>query len=385
MFFEDHDDARTRSLVGGGRFLVLYRLYADNEQAARERAEDICTEQTVEFPVPLLPPGAILSEVRGRLENLEKEREGQYLASVSFADETAAGEFTQFLDVIFGNISIKPGIQVVRIHPGRGVRSFLRGPRFGVKGIRALLGVPRRPLLFTALKPMGLSSSEMARLAAQFVEGGVDIVKDDHGLTNQVFAPFEERVALCAAAVRESAAKLGRKALYVPNVTAPASQLPERVQRARELGAGGLLVSPGLTGLDAVREISERTEGELPIFTHPAFLGSYALTRQGIAADLLFGTFMRMAGADATIFPNCGGRFPLSKEDCLGIAAACRENPENFEPIFPAPAGGMELGNIDDMRRTYGDDMLVLVGGGLFTCGGDLVENCRRFRAALER
>jgi len=383
MFFEEYNDARTAALIGGGRFSVVYRLYAD-EDAARGMAEDICVEQTTEFPVRLSPPGVIRQELTGRVEGFEKERDGQYLAAISFADEIVSGEFTQFLNVIFGNVSIKQGIQVTRVHPSEAIFATLSGPRFGVAGIRRVVGVSHRPLLFTALKPMGLSAADMARLAGLFVEGGVDIVKDDHGLTNQVFAPFEGHVARCAAAVREANARFGRRAIYVPNVTAPTGQVVERALRARELGAGGLLVTPGLVGFDAIHALAI-PEIDLPLFAHPAFIGSYAINSQGIASRVLFGTLMRMAGVDATIFPNYGGRFPLTKEECLGIAEACKEDLGRFRPIFPAPAGGMELANIGGMTCAYGNDMLALVGGGLFSCGNNLVANCRRFVAEVER
>jgi ribulose-bisphosphate carboxylase large chain len=338
----------------------------------------------VEFPVRLLPPGAIPQDLTGRIEEFEKEGDDRYLATLSYADEIASGEFTQFLNVVFGNVSIKRGIQVARIRPSEAVLASVSGPRHGIDGIREIVGVFDRPLLFTALKPMGLSAADMANLAKQFVEGGVDIIKDDHGLTDQVFAPFEERVALCSAAVGDANAKSGRKSIYVPNVTAPAGQVQARARRAKELGAGGILITPGLVGLDTMRELAASQIG-LPIFAHPAFIGTYAINSQGIASGALFGTLMRMAGADVVIFPNYGGRFPLSKEECLSIARAGQESLGLLKPVFPAPAGGMELANIEEMVSTYGLDMLALVGGGLFTCGGDLTENCRRFLAALRR
>jgi ribulose-bisphosphate carboxylase large chain len=150
MFFVTYDDARTRGKIGGKRFSVAYRLYGD-EKAARGMAEDICAEQTVEFPVRLLPPGAIPKDLAGRVEKFEKEDGGRYLVTVSFAEETASGEFTQFLNVVFGNVSLKRGIQVARICPDGAVPAFLPGPRHGVGGIRELVGVFGRPLLFTAL------------------------------------------------------------------------------------------------------------------------------------------------------------------------------------------------------------------------------------------
>jgi len=383
MFFDDFENSRLENQLSGNRFSVVYRLSGD-EKTAWDKAADICAEQSVEFPCRLLPPGVIPEKIVGHIENFQQENEESWLATIHFAEEIAAGEFTQFLNVLFGNISIKQGIQVAAVHPSAGILAKLPGPRFGIEGIRAIVGVPNHPPLFTALKPMGLSAQNLANLATRFVEGGIDIIKDDHGLSDQIFAPFEERVRLCAEAVHAANAKFGRKAIYVPNITAPFEELLDRAWQAKEFGAGGIMVSPGLTGLDALRMLAKKEIG-LPIFAHPAFIGSYVMSPvQGICCGVLFGTLMRLAGADATIFPNYGGRFPLSVDDCLGIVTACKEPLGSMRPIFPSPAGGMELKNIREMVDRYGNDMLVLVGSGLFGCGPNLLENCRRFLEVLD-
>ena len=67
----------------------------------------------------------------------------------------------------------------------------------------------------------------------------------------------------------------------------------------------------------------------------------------------------------ATIFPNFGGRFSFSREDCLAIAEAARQPLGSLKPIFPAPAGGMSVGRVADMVALYGVDTVLLVGGDL--------------------
>ncbi|MDR1271359.1 MAG: hypothetical protein LBK82_17770 [Planctomycetaceae bacterium] len=383
MFFEDFDPIRLENQLSGNRFRVIYRLSGD-EAAARNRAADICAEQTVEFPVHLLPSGVIREKIVGCIEQFERQNETSWLATISYADEIAAGEFTQFLNIIFGNISIKQEIQVVAIQPSREILEGLSGPRFGIAGIRQLVYIPKRPPLFTALKPMGLSAQNLAHLAEQFAEGGIDIIKDDHGLSDQCFAPFEERVSRCADAVRKVNTRTGRKTIYVPNITSPIDLFFDRAVRAKELGAGGLMVTPGLVGWDALRRLAQMQLG-LPIIAHPAFIGSYAINPQGISCRVLFGTLMRLAGADATIFPNYGGRFPLSQEDCREIVTASREKLGTMPAIFPCPAGGMELKNIRGMVQNYGNDMLVLIGSGLFSHSENLIENCRTFLEEIEQ
>lgn len=371
--------------ISGNRFSVLYRLDGDEGQA-RGRAQDICLEQTVEIPETLVPDGIIRDHVLGRIEALERRPGGGYSAHISYAVEVAGAGLTQLLNVVFGNISIKTGIRVQLLDlPGAMLRSF-RGPRFGRRGLRECLAVATRPLLCTALKPLGLSSDGLARLAYQFALGGIDIIKDDHGLADQSFAPFRERVERCAESVARANRETGGRSIYVPNVTAGFDEIGARARYAKKHGAGGFLIAPGLTGLDAMRRLADDDGLALPILTHPAFQGTYVLDpSSGMSHQLLFGQLPRLAGADATIFPNFGGRFGFSKDECLSIARGTEAEMGSLRPIFPTPGGGMSLDRVQEMLDVYGRDVILLIGGGLMSPGSDLIENCRRFRTLAER
>lgn len=385
MHFQSFDNERLKRQLSGVRFTVVYRVYAQNEEEAKQLCAGICEEQTVEFPTGLLPPGEIPAAVLGRLECLSPGAQGSYQAQISYAQELVGGELTQLLNVVFGNSSIKPGIQVTGIRLTDALLDDFKGPRYGVEGIRERTGVYGRPLLFTALKPLGLSSGDLADIARCCAENGIDVIKDDHGLANQSFAPFRERVSLCAQAVRSANAKTGRRVMYVPNITTSADRLRSHALFAKEQGAGGLMVAPGLVGLDAMKCIAEDDEIGLPVFAHPAFLGSYAVGPYGVHSQVLFGTLMRLAGADVSIFPNFGGRFPLTERECLGIARQGREALGGLRTVFPAPAGGMTFDRIPEMIEKYGNDLMLLIGGGLFRHGPDLAANCRDFLRLAER
>lgn len=361
------------------RFSVVYRI-TGTEPEAYAKARDICLEQTVEFPAELVPPGFIQDSIVGQIEELAADGPASYRATISFAIETAANELTQLLNVIFGNISIKPGYRVEEISLSQPLLSLFKGPRFGKDGLRRLLEVPQRPLLFTALKPMGLGNKELAELAYQFALGGIDIIKDDHGLTNQSFAPFNERVKLCAEAVERANRETGQKCIYVANVTAPHNQVIYRARYAKENGARGLLMAPGLVGFDTMKTVADDNAIGLPIFSHPALLGSYVLSPEhGISHFALFGQMTRLAGADGTIYPNYGGRFSFSREECKSIVKGTTVPMGNLRNIFPCPGGGMSISSIPDMIEVYGSEVIFLVGGGLFKHGPKIVENCRYF------
>jgi ribulose-bisphosphate carboxylase large chain len=379
MFFDDVQNLK----LSGERFSVIYKIFGDREEAY-ETAKGICLEQTVEFPGELVPEGTIRDSIVGHIEFFEAYTDGCFKAVISYAVESAGNEFTQLLNVIFGNSSIKPGIRVESLELPQSLLKNYKGPRFGREGLRKILGVPERPLLFTALKPMGLSSKNLADLAYKFALGGIDIIKDDHGLSNQSFSPFEERLQLCTEAVKNANEKTGNNCIYVPNITAPYKEVKERAKLAKIMGAGGLLISPGLTGLDVMRDIAEDDSIGLPIISHPALQGSYVLGNSGMSQAVLFGTINRLAGADAAIYPNFGGRFSFSSEECKDIADATQMPMGNLKTIFPCPAGGMSLKSIPKSLKLYGNDVIFLIGGGLFKNGPDLIENCHYFKEMVE-
>ncbi len=373
--------------MDGSRFLVRYSLAAPGEEEARAVAFGICVEQTVEFPFDLVRHERIREHIVGRVESLAPAGRGRFAADISYAEETAGMELSQLLNVIFGNTSLKPGIRVESFEPTAALAARFQGPRFGVDGLRGLTrtAAAPRPLICSAVKPMGLSVTELASLASDFAAGGVDLVKDDHGLADQAFSPFRERVAACADAIREANATAGTCCLYAPNVTADGEEeVLRRAVFARDRGAGALVISPGLAGWSSLRRLAASEEARLPVLMHPALLGGFtAAPRSGLAHGVLYGTLARLLGADASIFPSHGGRFPFSRRDCRAIAKGCSEAKCPWRPILPAPGGGITLERMPELIRFYGTDVLFLMGGGLFRHPRGLVAGCRAFRRSV--
>lgn len=370
----------------GARFSVHYRLASANSVEARTVAEGICLEQTVEVPAGLLGGGDQWREVAGRIESLAESGPQRFDVAISYAVETTAGELTQLLNVVFGNSAMQPGIRVLRLDLPGSVLSSFQGPRFGQPGLRDLLAVPNRPLLCTALKPLGLSAPDLAGLAYQLALGGIDIVKEDHGLTNQPFAGFIERVGRCAEAIHRASQHTHQTCLYMPNVTAPTDQVVPRAYAAKDLGAAGVMLAPGLAGWDALRLLAEDDDYGLPILCHPALLGTFAICPDhGLSHQVVFGQLPRLAGADATIFVNFGGRFSFSQQDCREIVDGATQPMGHLQTIFPVPAGGMTRRHLPKMVEFYGRQAIFLIAGGLYAHGPDLAESARQFRRAVER
>ncbi|MDJ1007394.1 MAG: RuBisCO large subunit C-terminal-like domain-containing protein [Paracoccaceae bacterium] len=372
-------------MASDDRVRVTYRIAAADVGEARARALGIALEQTVEVPGDVVPEGYIRDEIVGRVETLAPAGPGAFETAISYSPDSVGHEVLQFINVVFGNSSLQAGIKVVAVEPGPEIARRLPGPRFGVAGLRARAGRPEGGLIAPVIKPQGSSATELAAIAGRSVAGGADIIKEDHGLANQPMAPFEARVAAVADAVGEANAKHGALALYIANVTGAGGDPIAQAHRAKELGASGVLLMPGLLGFGPVAALAGDPGFDLPIMTHPAFTGGFVQSPEaGIAHGVLYGTLQRIAGADISVFPNVGGRFGFSAEECQAIAEACRD-PDGFgPPILPSPGGGMSVERAPDMAAMYGPDVVYLLGGSLLRHREKIGEAVRAMREALE-
>ena len=355
------------------RIYVTYKFVGEDP---RSIADVIRAEQTIEFPFELAPSW-IQEEVVGKVEDISSTSQTNHLITLSFNPDVTGGELNQFLNVLWGNLSLFPNIRIVDLRLPESFLAKFQGPRFGITGLRNLLAVKSRPLISTALKPMGSDAKTLAEMARTLALAGFDLIKDDHSLANQPWATWKDRVTLVSRAVNEANEITGRKSIYAPSLNLPFDQIIDAAHTAKDLGAGALLMLPGITGFDSVRKIASDDSIALPIQGHPAMLGSLVTSQaEGISHGIALGTLMRLAGVDISIFPNIGGRFSFSKENCLDITNRSREEFGNLKPLLVSPAGGMTLERIPEMIEMYGKDCALLIGGALSR--GNLAENAAR-------
>lgn len=368
-----------------GRFCVTYRIAASSRDEAAARGLGIALEQTVEIPRDVVPTGYVEDEILGRIEEIGRLSDGYWQAIISYSPDSAGDEFTQFLNVMFGNSSIQQGIRVTAIALDDSMAARMPGPRFGIAGIRRLCGRPSGGMIAPVLKPMGLAPADFARLAAGCVRGGADIVKEDHGLAGQPTAPFRPRVEAVCRAMQDARAETGRQTLYFPNLSGRPDEIEDNLRFLKDAGADGVLVMPGLFGFGMVHRIARDAGLNLPVMTHPSFLGAFVLAPDhGIDHGVLFGTIQRLAGSDVSVFPNVGGRFGFSADACHQIAKACREVDGPGLPMLPSPGGGMSVARAADMQAMYGPDVVYLLGGSLLKDPERIDEAVAAMRKALD-
>jgi ribulose-bisphosphate carboxylase large chain len=345
---------------------VTYLVQSSSTEIA-SRAEALMLEQTVELPRGAVTDSQVVERVLGCVETIDPVG-NSFRVVISQPLATAASDPAQLLNVLFGNSSLQPDVVLADIDLPLEAFDWLRGPRAGMEGLRALVGVSGRPLLATALKPMGLDPTQLASLCRTFAGAGVDIVKDDHGLADHAFAPFEARVEACLRAVEDVTRDTGRRTLYVPNLIGSPDRVARQMAFARAAGARAVMISPMLVGLPLLHDLATGPDG-VPIIAHPSLGGVLRATEAA-----LFGKIFRWYGADAVIFPHAGGRFSYTEQTCRDLAAALRAPHVRVRPAFPVPAGGIGVDRVADLLSFYGRDCILLIGGGLYEAGDALLE-----------
>src|SRR5690606_8478293 len=145
---------------------ATYRVAAP-EAEIRARAEALAAEQSVEMPLDAIDDARVLRDVVASVEAI-RPAGGAFEVVLGIAPESTGPEPSQLLNMLFGNCSLQPEVELVDVAFPEGYEKAFPGPRFGIEGIRALVGAGRRALTCTALKPQGSTPEDLARLARTF-------------------------------------------------------------------------------------------------------------------------------------------------------------------------------------------------------------------------
>jgi ribulose-bisphosphate carboxylase large chain len=360
------------------RLKAIYRVRCD-ARSIEARACAIANEQSIEMPVDAVDDEFVRGEIVGRVEQISEKSQDLYEIEITLAAETVGGDAGQLLSMLFGNSSLHADVVLHDVELPAPLIAHFGGPRHGLASLRTRAGASRRGLTCSALKPQGLPADKLAELARRLVLGGVDYVKDDHGLADQTYSPFAARVEAVSAALNPISAAHGRPIAYVPSLSGDLDTMRSQIRLAADAGVHAVMVAPMVAGVSNFhRLVSENPK--IAFFAHPALVGP-----GHINPAMLLGKLFRLFGADAVIFPNYGGRFGYSPETCRALAEAALHGRERLNPCVPVPAGGMSMGRVKEMLDFYGADVMLLIGGALLEARDRLTEATSAFVAEVHQ
>jgi len=353
-----------------GRFFATYHVRADSGTIAA-RAQAIAVEQSVEMPLEAIDTPEILRDIVGEVADIADLGADVFAVRIALATATIGRDGAQLLNMLFGNTSLHDDVTLADVEIPPELAAVFGGPNHGTAGLRRRVVAEGRALTCSALKPQGLSPERLAALASRFADGGVDFIKDDHGLANQAYSPFADRVRACAGALR------GRTTRYVPSLSGSLDAMRAQLMLARQEGIDTVLIAPLLAGFSTFQALVAGFP-DTAFMAHPSFGGAAR-----VAPDLLIGKLFRLLGADAVIFPTHGGRFGCTPDTCLRLAAAARGKLLDLRPALPVPAGGMALARVTELLDFYGSDTMLLIGGSLLAARERLTAETAAFTSRV--
>ncbi len=310
-----------------------------------------------------------------------------YIIQVAYPMRNFNTSMSALMTILFGNISASGMIRLLDVaFPKKFIAQF-QGPKFGLQGLRDLLGVPDRPLLNAMIKPnIGWTPDEGADLFYRACKGGVDVIKDDElMLADGPFCPLKERVTKFMAAEKRVYEETGEHSLYAVNISDETGKVRENAYRALEYGNNCLMVNVYTTGFDTLKMLAEDPNINVPILAHVNFAGTMAAsTYTGIAPQLLIGKITRLAGGDFQINGHPFGKFPVSFKVFYRCFKFFTQPWWNIKPMMYACSGGTTQLAVEKIVKAVGTDVMLAAGGGVHGHPDGSEAGARSMRQAID-
>jgi len=278
------------------------------------------------------------------------------------------GNMPNILSSVSGNVFGLDTLRRLRLNdirlPRKLVKSF-RGPKYGIEGVRGLLGVEDRPLVGTIIKPkLGLKTGDHAEVAYKAWFGGCDIVKDDENLSSQAFNAFEGRVSETLEGRDRAESETGEKKVYMVNVTAETEEMLRRAEYVEDHGGRYIMVDILTCGWSALQTVRNRGF-DLVLHAHRA--GHAAFTRladHGINMRVI-AKVARVIGVDQLHVGTAVGKMSETREEVRDNIGALTEPMYGLREVLPVASGGLHPGLVPELVDIFGMDFVVQAGGGI--------------------
>lgn len=311
------------------------------------------------------------------------------------------GNMPQIMSSVAGNIfgmNVVKNLKLEDIHFPKKLVSSFKGPAFGIKGIRKLLGVKYRPLVGTIVKPkVGLNEVEHAKVAHDAWFGGCDIVKDDENLSSMSFNNFRKRVDLTLKQLDHVERETGEKKVYMPNVSAETKEMIRRAEYVKKASGTYVMVDIITVGWSALQTLRNENLG-LVIHAHRAGHAAFTRSNTGISMTAI-AKIARIIGVDqlhvgtAHVGKMHGKVREIQEiEDEIENRLIVEDRKEHLleqdwygvKPVFAVASGGLHPGSVRKLIERMGMNIVMQFGGGIHGHRMGTVAGSKAVRQALD-
>ncbi len=331
-------------------------------------AQAIAEEQTTGTWTDISTREEYVHYLDGQVEDLTPSGNG-YQVSIRYPVEIfEPGNIPQYLSVVAGNLFGLSRISTVRLLDVEFPKDLIpfKGPRFGIEGIRKIVGTVDRPHVGTIIKPkVGLTPEDTAAVAYEAAIGGVDLIKDDETLTDQKFCPLAKRLPLVMEQLDRVKSQTGREVLYAVNISTAGDKILERAEQAKEMGANMLMIDVIVCGFDAIRVVAEDPSIKLPLHIHRTMHAAITRNREHGIAMRPFCRLVRMLGGDQLHTGTVSGKMDHDMQELIGDNRTLTHPWYGINTVFPVASGGLHPGGVEAEIKTLGSDLILQAGGGI--------------------
>jgi 2,3-diketo-5-methylthiopentyl-1-phosphate enolase len=294
--------------------------------------------------------------------------------------------FAMLFTAAIGNISMGGKLKLLDLWFPKDVLKTMPGPKFGIEGVRKILGVQGRPLLNNMVKPCtGHTAKVAADLIYEAARGGVDVVKDDELIADQTFNTLEDRITMSMEAIDKANEEKGEKTIYFINVTDNNDKVFKNIETVQKHGGNGMLINYIPQGMTTVKHIVEDPSTKIPIQMHMDMAGVwYEDPWTGISSSLTLGKLPRLVGGDVLVLPCPYGKAPVVQDRYLMNLVNLVYPIHGIKPTMPMPSGGITPGMVEYAVNDAGWDIMIGSGGGIHSHPDGPTKGAIAFRQAID-
>jgi len=298
-----------------------------------------------------------------------------------------SGNMPNILSSVAGNVFGLRALKNLRLTdiqlPEELLQSF-KGPKYGVTGIRELLGVKDRPLVGTIIKPkLGLKTKEHTKIAYDAWIGGCDVVKDDENLSSQRFNPFDDRVVETLEMRDRAEKETGEKKVYMVNITSETNEMLKRAQFVKDHGGRYFMIDILTCGFSALQTIREQDFG-LVIHAHRAGHAAFTKNQKHGISMRVIANIARIIGVDQLHVGTVVGKMSETKEEVSENCVAVGAKLGDLKKVLPVASGGLYPSLVPALISFFGNDFVIQAGGGIHGHTNGTVSGATAMRQAVD-
>ena len=376
--------------------VCLFRVEPAKGLTIKEAAERIAAESSIgtwtEIPK--------LKYVRG-LEAKVFSIRGEYVKIAYPSILFEKGNMPNILSSVAGNIFGMKDVSALRLEDIQFPKSIIKsfsGPLYGIKGIRKLLRVKKRPFIGTIIKPkLGLKTKEHAKSAYESWIGGCDFVKDDENLSSQSFNKFEDRLLKTLEMKDKAQEETGEKKAYLINVTAETEEMIRRAELVKRQGAKFIMIDMLTVGFSALQTLSKENKSlKLEIHGHRAMHAALTRNKEHGISMMVLADIARLIGIDSLHIGTGIGKMDSEIKEIYEIEEEIEENFVretktrlqqrwyHIKPVLAVCSGGLHPGHVQFLIKHLGNDISIQAGGGIHGHPYGSIAGARAMRQAVD-